>query len=211
MPRRMPKSHEELRLDAIVAARTMVEADGFSSVTVRRVADRIGCSIGSIYNLFRDLDDLIIHVCAGTIDTAYDVMSAPGLPDEPHARVHAMGRRYHDFVLANQNLWFMLFEHRAHDGRDLPPWYAERLGKLLAFVHANVAPALEKVPVENRVDAVNTLWAGVHGIVTLGAQGKLGIVTAASAADCVRLMIDMVLAGHDQPHLSYGGNGFGRA
>ena len=70
-PRRQPK--ERLRGEILTVAEEIVSQDGLSALQARRVASEAGCSVGSIYNAFGDLDELILAVNEATLD----LMSVP--------------------------------------------------------------------------------------------------------------------------------------
>ena len=68
MARRSDHSREELYALILDSARSIVEEDGFSGLTARRVASSIGYAPGTIYNLFSNLDDLILHLRGKVLD-----------------------------------------------------------------------------------------------------------------------------------------------
>ena len=68
MGRRSDHSREELEEMAIDAAAKIVETEGFQSLTARKVASKIGYTVGTLYHVFRNFDDLVIHLNARTID-----------------------------------------------------------------------------------------------------------------------------------------------
>ena len=59
---------ERLRTNTLLVARKIVAAEGLSALQARRVAQEAGCSVGTIYNLYDGLDDLIINVNAATLE-----------------------------------------------------------------------------------------------------------------------------------------------
>ena len=71
MARRSDHSREELYEMALAAARDIVVADGLSGLTVRRVATAIGYSPGTLYNVFDDFYELVIHLNSRTLDAFY--------------------------------------------------------------------------------------------------------------------------------------------
>ena len=68
MGRRSDHSRDEIQKMAIDAAAKIVETEGFQSVTARKVASKIGYTVGTLYHVFRNFDDLVIHMNAQTID-----------------------------------------------------------------------------------------------------------------------------------------------
>lgn len=194
MPRRMVKSHEDLRRDAVTAAREIVIADGIAALTVRRVAEAIGCSVGTIYNLFSDLDDLIVHVASTVLDDMQADLFAEPAPSDPVERLRDLAQRYLGFAVAHPRLWIMLFEYTTAAERPMPVWHVERIAALVGNVQAIAAAALDGSRADVKA-SVDVLWASVHGIAALALRGKLGIVTADSAGALADRLVVTFLAG----------------
>src|ERR671932_555397 len=57
-----------LRDALIAAAETMIRADGLGGLRARDLARAANCAVGAIYNVFHDLDALVLAVNAGTLD-----------------------------------------------------------------------------------------------------------------------------------------------
>ena len=58
MARRSDHSRDELYELALVAARRIIEDGGYRALTARKVADHMGYSPGTLYNVFAGLDDV---------------------------------------------------------------------------------------------------------------------------------------------------------
>ena len=48
--------------------RTIIDAHGLAGLSAREIARRIGYSPGTIYNMFTNLDDVVLHVEARVLD-----------------------------------------------------------------------------------------------------------------------------------------------
>src|ERR1700730_14569963 len=57
----------QLRDRLIAAAERLIETHGLSGVKARPLAEAAGCALGAIYNVFPDLDALILAVSARTL------------------------------------------------------------------------------------------------------------------------------------------------
>ncbi len=68
MARRSDHSRDELYDMALEAARQIAEKEGLRGLKARGIAREIGYTIGTLYNLFEDLDDLIVHLNGRTLD-----------------------------------------------------------------------------------------------------------------------------------------------
>src|SRR5918911_2138437 len=57
-----------LRDTLMAAAEGMIRRQGLSGLRARELAKAAGCAVGAIYNVFPDLDGLVLAVNAGTLD-----------------------------------------------------------------------------------------------------------------------------------------------
>ncbi|MBL4851095.1 MAG: TetR/AcrR family transcriptional regulator, partial [Gammaproteobacteria bacterium] len=64
MARRNDHSREQLRDLAIQAVLNLVDHDAFVSVTARSVTQDMGYTVGTLYLVFRNFDDLLLQVNA---------------------------------------------------------------------------------------------------------------------------------------------------
>lgn len=193
MARRSDHAPEELKRLALTAARSIASEEGLRGLTVRRVADSIGYAPGTLYNLFANLDDLIVQINGATLDAlAIVLLEAAGgeLPARPDRLVEA----YFDFVESHPRLWSMLFEHRLPEGVDLPDWYRPKLAALIALVADALGPLMPDKTDDARAAATVTMWAGLHGISTLAVSSKLTLVAETSPRHLGHLLVRRMLA-----------------
>ena len=68
MARRAEHSRDDLTERAAAAVADIVGEGGYGALTMRNVARRIGYSVGTLYNLFDNLDDMVLGVNGRTLD-----------------------------------------------------------------------------------------------------------------------------------------------
>ncbi len=76
MARRSDHSREEIKELALNATEEIVAEAGFQALSARKVASAIGYTVGTIYLVFKNLDDLIMQVNARTLETLFKEVSA---------------------------------------------------------------------------------------------------------------------------------------
>jgi len=65
----LTRTHRGELRDALLAAATQTIAGrGHQALRARELATQVGCSVGSIYNVFPDIDALILEVKGQTLD-----------------------------------------------------------------------------------------------------------------------------------------------
>lgn len=195
MARRSDHTPDQLRTLILDAAEAIVSAGGLAALTARGIASRIGYSAGTIYHLYANLDDVVLHIEARVLERLEAALTALPSAKDPEAGLKALGQAYLAFTGANPKLWGMLFEHALPKGSETPDWYAERLGRLLAVLEQALQPFFRAEHAAERVRSARVLWASVHGIVSLSVTDKLTNVTTDSAAALIDDLVTTYVAG----------------
>lgn len=190
MARRSEHSKEQIREMALAAAEDIAETDGLAGLSARKIAKQIGYTVGTLYLVFRNLDDLVLHVNARTLDALHEKMLAALQKCRlPRTCVVALGRAYVEFATENPKRWNMVFEHQLAEGEVVPDWYAKKVNKMFQLVRSQLSPLLENHS-EKKIDMVSTtIWCGVHGICSLAVTGKLDI----SDAEPIHILTDSLI------------------
>jgi AcrR family transcriptional regulator len=167
------RDRQKVRL--LQVAETVLAEEGLAEVQARRIAKDAACSVGTLYNIFGDIDGLILAANERTLHDLGRVLAASarraaggGL----ETRLMALAGAYLDFATANQRRWRAVFEHRLPDDRSVPATYLEDRQRLLALIEVQLTGAIAEL--NARSDAAHALFSAVHGIVLLSLDAKLG-------------------------------------
>ena len=199
MGRRPKHSKEEFRAIALNAAQDIIATDGLQGLNVRSLAARMGVSVGTIYNFFSGLEELVALVNGETIDGLYAALSEVPLTGRPDADLHALLDRYLAYIGARRSNWNLLFEERLPDAAAPPPWYLAKIARLFDLLARVLEPLFGPNRRDARDRAVRLLWTGLHGIWTLDARDHLFIVTDESLDSVAHGMVDAFLSGLSAP------------
>ncbi len=169
-------ARRETQREALVdCAEAAIAAGGLPALKARDLAACVGCSLGAIYNLVADLDELVLRVSRRTLaalDAELDAIEASGA-QETRAQLVAWAKAYAAFATANRNLWRALFDFRMVEGAELPDWFAADQVRLFLRLETRLAalmPGRDDAAVKRQA---RTLFSAVHGIVALGLERKL--------------------------------------
>lgn len=179
--------------DALIQhAETRIEADGLKNLRARDLAKDAGCALGAIYNVFGDLDDLVLTVNARTFKRlgATVAESLADAPQDATEQLIVMSHAYHQFATDNFNLWRALFDIERPRGETAPDWYLQEMGQLFAYIDAPLSALYPDYDDETRALLTRGLFSSVHGIVLLGLEEASAGVPAAH----LRKMISLVLS-----------------
>ena len=199
MGRRSTHTPQQLRELILDAAQDIIDVQGLAGLSAREIARRIEYSPGTIYNMFDNLDDVVLHVEARVLD-ALDKRLASVLQDgDPADKTVRLAHAYLAFTHEKPRLWNLLFEHHLPADTQLPAWYQQKLEGLMARVEEALAPLFPAGKEADRQRAARVLWAGVHGITSLSTADKLSVVTTESAGRLIDDLIGTYLAGLAKP------------
>lgn len=187
---------ERLRDDLLGIACRIVAAEGLAALQARRIATEAGCAVGTIYNVFGDLDGLILAANEVTLD----LMSVPltqvfaaseGLPKEQ--RLLALAEAYLEFARARPLQWRAVFEHRLQLNHELPEAYVEKRARLLSLIEKAIVAEVRDAELRRR--AARALFAAVHGIILLAFDNKLQPFNKAETEREIRFIVGAAAAG----------------
>ena len=147
---------------------------GYEGVTMRQLAEALGCSPKTPYRYFKDKADILATVRAQAFGKFADALekARAGVKD-PAERGRAAGEAYLAFAIKNPHAYRIMFEIDAPIDETHPELgpAAERAARYIT----NGAEAMAEAGV---IDADPklfgwTMWAGLHGIVMLHQSGML--------------------------------------
>lgn len=194
MGRRSDHSRDELLEMAVNAAEKIIEESGIEALTVRRVSKEIGYSVGTIYNLFENLDELSLHVKARTLDALHAFIRDVPKGADTEADMLALNDAYFRFLAANPNTWGSILDRVDADGKPLPDWYLAKVALPFSVIEQTLAPLFDGDH-EAAEYAAHTLWCGVHGIAVLGFENSLEAMGGRDAREMADYLIRNFLRG----------------
>ncbi|NOQ65407.1 MAG: TetR family transcriptional regulator [Methyloprofundus sp.] len=164
MARRSEHSQAEIKTMVLEAAEEIVHEQGFSALKVRKIAADIGYTVGSIYMVFSNMNDLHLHIKART----WQKLCAHLQTQEQHpvtlASIEASALDYLDFTVLNKGLWCMLFEHQLPITEMMPDWYLQETAQPIDFFE-QLLKQLHSSHTEKQIQqAAQSLLQAVQGV-----------------------------------------------
>lgn len=182
-----------LRDRLISIAERRISEDGVASLRARDLAREAECSVGAIYNVFDDLNALVMTVNGRTFQKLGDDVSA-AVRDAgeiaPRERLIVMSQAYLAFASGHTGLWRALFDLDMRADGPVPDWYLRELAGLFALIAEPVGALFPDQSAAERDLMVRALFSSVHGIVLLGLQRRISAVPL----DQIETMIAAVLS-----------------
>jgi AcrR family transcriptional regulator len=181
-----------LRDTLIAHAETRIKADGLKNLRTRDLAKDAGCALGAIYNVFGDLNDLVLAVNARTFHRlgAAVAETLAQAPQNATQQLIVMSHAYHRFAAENFNAWRALFDIERPAGEAAPDWYLAEIGQLFAYIDAPVSVLFPDHDAQKRALLTKALFSSVHGIVLLGLDEASAGVPAAQLDEIISFIFN---------------------
>lgn len=206
MARRSDHTREELKELAIAAGQKIIIAEGLGKFSARKVAKEIGYTVGTLYNVFIDYNDIVLHINAATLDAMHIYISRQSAANSQERKGNAsslataaiknLATLYINFAHENYNRWNALFTFSLPQGAELPIWYIEKMAMLFVLVENPLHPLFPLREDEKAAErTAKVLWASIHGICQLGLTGKLDAVGAELVQVLANNMIENYMQG----------------
>ncbi len=170
-PRARRGEGDKLREEILEATERLLIRDGsVEAVSIRDIADEVGCTPPSIYMHFEDKNALVFAVCE-RIFQALEAVSREASEgvDDPVEAVRRCGHAYARFGLEHPEQYRILFMSRTQDSISQP--LLERLKQASGFglvvERAQRCVDAGMFPDEDAFFLACGLWSAVHGITSL--------------------------------------------
>jgi AcrR family transcriptional regulator len=183
--------------DLIAAAEKAIAVKGLTGLKSRELAAEIGVANGAVFNLVADMDELILRVGSRTLARLDGVLTAAEgngatSPTETLVRIAVA---YCDFAAENLDLWRALFEHRMAHARPVPEWAVAEQMNLFRHIYHPLAKLFPKWTADELGITARSLFAAVHGMVSLGLEQKLIAVPVAALRDEIATIVKATIKG----------------
>ena len=198
MARRSDHSREEIKEMALGAALTILEEEGAKGLSARKVASAIGYTVGTLYLVFKNQQEMVLHLNALTLDDLDEYLQISDdlcLSNEPRDCLQTLAEAYIDYAVTKSARWNLLFDTVVAEHEVLPEWYLQRLGRLFGRVERMLAPLKSEHEAIEIAQAARVLWASVHGICTLKIRHRMDLAGGQSTAEMAQMLIDNFLRG----------------
>ncbi|MFQ5551176.1 MAG: TetR/AcrR family transcriptional regulator [Gemmatimonadales bacterium] len=181
---------------ALQAAREIVREEGLAALTTRRATKAIGYTVGTLYQIFRDADDLIEQMNAETLDELHASCKQIDFDAGPAASLRALAERYLAYVSENPRLWAAVLEYRPANGHQRQELYLASVRRLMSLIEAAIDPFFEPNAERIRLHEARVLWASFYGISALSSERLLS--KEESAAAMVETLIEIYVSSRGQ-------------
>lgn len=175
MGRRSDHTRGELETLILDAGHALLAEVGFARFSAREVAKRIGYSVGTIYNVFDNLDDLMLALNSRTF-LLWAESVAGRLDHAGTDRIAVLVASYFDFATTNRNLWMAIYDHRLPLDVPFPERDASQRRVLTDILQQEIAHVLPPDRIHRAPELARSLLATVHGHCVFAINGTFALL-----------------------------------
>ena len=181
----------------IQVAETVLAEEGLEALSLRQVARRAGLSHGAPLRHFPSLSALRSEVAARGFQQLEEAIAKAGaqLPpgSDPLARLALAGRAYVEMAVANPDLFALMFRPELLD-QERPAFVQHSIAAFDQLVQGvRAAQDAGFHPGRDTRILAGAVWAAVHGLATLWAQGAFAVPTGASLEQALSTTLSLMV------------------
>ena len=201
MARRSDHTREELKELALKSAEELLNDKSASELSTRQIATKMGYTVGTLYQIFKNLPDLLLHVNARTLKILYDDCQNLNLSKHKHQKnILAYANVYLEFAHAHPGLWELIFDNTVLSDKvlnddELPDWYLNQVNALFSLIEIQLKAIQPTASEREIIKTSRVLWSSVHGICTLSINNNLFAKSACSAKELIQSLIENFING----------------
>ena len=200
MARRSDHSREELKELALKSAEELLKEKSASELSTRQIATKMGYTVGTLYQIFKNLPDLLLHVNARSLAILYqDCQKLELSAQDAEANILAYANVYLQFTRTHPGLWELIFDSSVLSDNllsdnELPDWYLSQVDALFFLIEIQLKDIKPDSSEFDITKSSRVLWSGVHGICTLSIN-NLFSHSACSSEELIQSLIKHFIKG----------------
>ena len=161
----MQNIRDEIHKKLLKAGRLLVCEKGTEFLTARKLSEASGCSIGTIYNQFSNMDEFILEQNEITLNELFAFLSQVKYEADSYKNLNIMTDMLVKFVLANRPLWFLLYNfHFQHANYNFSYRYRKILLKVINFANRDFYKLFANLGKQKLKTMRNVLLLAVAGL-----------------------------------------------
>jgi len=172
MARRSEHSQEEIKTMILDAAEQVIIAQGVSALKARSVAKEIGYTVGSLYMVYANMADLILHVNARTLDAIILQLKQTSLNDAETV-MERLALVYMNYGVQNFNRWRLIFDDRLLADSVTPDWYQDKIDKVIIQFELGLATLKPELNALELKTTALAFFSGLQGVCAFSLKSNL--------------------------------------
>lgn len=176
--------------------RKIVQEKGTEALTVRKLSEASGCSVGAIYNQFSNMDNFVVIQNYMTLDALTGCLEKVQKTGDAFADMNAFLHEFINFVIENKNLWFMLHSfHLRNNNRTFSYFYLRKVVKITGLINKLLMQLVPNMERPERILSSQILWLTLFALSSFLTKDILDSFTKVNKETICQLMFNTYVAG----------------
>lgn len=180
----------------IKIGRQIVRDKGTEALTVRKLSEASGCSVGAIYNQFANMDNFIVIQNYMTLDELCRRFESVEAVDNPYVEMNNLLQVFIDFIADNHNLWYMLYIfHLSRSERIYSYLYLRKVVKIVSIIGKLLKRMLPDMEQPERILSTHVLWLSMFAVSSLLSKNVLDSFSKVNKESMCQILLNTYIAG----------------
>lgn len=180
----------------IKIGREIVREKGTEALTVRKLSEASGCSVGAIYNQFANMDNFTVIQNYITLDELGQRLDKITPSANPFNDMNKFLQVFVDFVMENRNLWYLLYSfHLTHNERVYSYFYLRKVMKIVGCVNGLLRRILPRMERPERILSAQVLWLSLFAVSSLLTKDVLDSFSKIDKNTLCQIVMNTYVAG----------------
>lgn len=176
--------------------RKIVQEKGTEALTVRKLSEASGCSVGAIYNQFSNMDNFVVIQNYMTLDALAGCLEKVQKTGDAFTDMNAFLHEFINFVIENKNLWFMLHSfHLRNNNRTFSYFYLRKVVKITGLINKLLIQLVPNMERPERILSSQILWLTLFALSSFLTKDILDSFTKVNKETICQLMFNTYVAG----------------
>ena len=176
--------------------RKIVQEKGTEALTVRKLSEASGCSVGAIYNQFSNMDNFVVIQNYMTLDALAGCLEKVQKTGDAFADMNAFLHEFINFVIENKNLWFMLHSfHLRNNNRTFSYFYLRKVVKITGLINKLLIQLVPNMERPEIILSSQILWLTLFALSSFLTKDILDSFTKVNKETICQLMFNTYVAG----------------
>ena len=145
--------------------RQIVREKGTDALTVRKLSEASGCSVGAIYNQFSNMDNFIVIQNYMTLDELSNRLEKVKKTEDAFVDMNNFLQAFVDYVIENKNLWYMLHSfHLRNNNHTFSYFYLRKVVKITGLINKLLIQLVPNMERPERILSSQILWLSLFAL-----------------------------------------------
>jgi AcrR family transcriptional regulator len=166
---RRSREKADLRAQILEAARRIVVKDGFGALSMRKLAEAVDYTAGTIYLYFKDRDDIAAQLAGIGLGELLARIQEKATHRDPARRILQLSRAYIEFALENPESYRLVFMENPQTANGMLEVEDGPGRKALELLTQAIDELRGRKPGASgdSYKLAEAIWAAIHGVASL--------------------------------------------